>query len=77
MAVQQSSILGTYAFNPYAAGAKTYNAVSSSPNMGPVDKTGYAERDMKKKARKQALLQSMKKQAVGAYASPDVLRMGK
>jgi len=75
MAVQQNTILGTYAFNPYAAGAKTYGAVSGSPNLGPVDKTGYAARDLKAKARKQAVMQAMKAKAVGSYADPSILRM--
>lgn len=74
---ERSLILGNYEFNPYAAGAKTYNAISSSPTMGPVDKTGYAARDRRIKARKQAVLASMKAKNAGAYASPDALRMTK
>lgn len=74
---ERSLILGNYEFNPYAAGAKTYSAVSSSPTMGPVDKTGYMERDRRRKARKQAVLAAMKAKAKGAYADPNALRMGK
>jgi hypothetical protein len=68
MAVQ-TSVLGTYAFNPYAAGAKTYGAVRNSPNIGPVDKTGYAARDMRNQARKKALSKAMKSKAVGAMSN--------
>lgn len=75
MAIQQSAILGTYAFNPYAAGNKTYGAVSGSPNLGPVDKTGYADRDRRIKARKQAIAAAMKATQVGATANPNALRM--
>lgn len=73
----QRSALGTFAFSPYAAGAKIYGQVGSSPTMGPVDKTGYAARDNKLAARKNALLQMMKSRNAGAYGSPDSLRMMK
>ena len=71
----QTSALGTFAFTPYAAGKKIYGQVGSSPTMGPVDKTGYAQRDAKLAARKNALLQMMKSRNAGAYGSPDSLRM--
>lgn len=74
---ERNAALGSFEFNPYAAGAKKYNSVMSSPNIGPVDKTGYAARDRRLKARKQAVLASMKAKNVGAYAAPDVLRMTK
>lgn len=76
MALQQSTILGTYAFNPYSAGNKIYGAVSGSPNLGPVDKTGYADRDRRIKARKNAISAAMKARAVGSYADPNIARMG-
>lgn len=71
----QSSQLGTFSFSPYAAGKKIYGQVSSSPTMGPVDKSGYADRDRRLAARKNAVLQKMKGMNKGAYAAPDVLRM--
>jgi hypothetical protein len=55
----RNAALGTYSFNPYSAGAKKYG-VKSSPNIGPVDKTGYAARDRKMAARKAALGKAMK-----------------
>lgn len=57
MAIQKS-ILGTPAFNSYAAGAKKYG-MKSSPNIGPVDKSGYAERDLRMTARKKAVMAAM------------------
>jgi hypothetical protein len=63
MAVQQS-ILGVPAFNSYAAGAKTYG-VKMSPNIGPVDQTGYAARDRKAKARKAAVMAALKAKQTG------------
>lgn len=74
---ERSLILGNYEFNPYAAGAKIYSAVSSSPTMGPVDKTGYAERDARIKARKAAVAAALKARSVGAYANPAALRLTK
>ena len=66
--------LGTFEFNPYAAGRKIYGAVGSSPTMGPVDKTGYASRDKRLAARKNAVLKRMQGMNSGAYGSADVLR---
>lgn len=44
-------------YNPYASGNKRYGSgARSAPNVGAVrDKTGYAERDLKAKARRQAI----------------------
>jgi hypothetical protein len=54
----RNAALGTYSFNPYAAGAKHYG-VKTSPNIGPVDKMGYAARDRKLAARKAAVSKVM------------------
>jgi len=43
-------------FNPYAAGKKHYGSGRSMPTTGAVDKLGYAERDSKAAARREALL---------------------
>lgn len=74
---ERGLILGNYEFNPYAAGAKIYNQVGSSPTRGPVDKSGYAARDRKLQARKNAVLAKMKNASIGAYASSDVQRFVK
>ncbi len=74
---ERGLILGNYEFNPYAAGAKVYNQVSSSPTRGAVDKTGYAARDRKIQARKNAILAKMKGVNAGAFASSNVQRFVK
>lgn len=73
----QRSILGNISFTPYAAGSKVYSQVMGSPNMGPVDKTGYKERDRRIQAKKNAVLNKMKANSVGAYSNVDALRMGR
>ena len=74
LSAERGTQLGTFEFNPYAAGAKTYGAVSRTPTMGPVDKSGYASRDRRLAARRNAVLQRMKGMNKGAYSSPDALR---
>lgn len=74
---ERSLILGNYEFNPYAAGAKIYNQVSSSPTRGAVDKTGYAARDRKLKAKRNAVLAKMQAMNSGAYANSNVQRFVK
>jgi hypothetical protein len=73
----ERGLLGTFEFNPYAAGAKIYNSVASSPTRGAVDKTGYKARDRKKQAMRNALLAKMKAQNTGAFASSNVQRFVK
>jgi hypothetical protein len=74
---ERGLILGNYEFNPYAAGAKIYNGVASSPTRGAVDKTGYAARDRKLQAKKNAVLAKMKAMQNGAYANSNVQRFVK
>jgi hypothetical protein len=61
-------------FNAFAAGAKVYGGGRYNPTMGPVDKTGYAERDRKQKVRRNALQAKLKATSKGAYASSDAMR---
>lgn len=77
MAGSERSLLGTFEFNPYAAGAKIYNGVAKSPTRGAVDKTGYATRDRKMAARRNAVLAKLKGQNTGAFASSNVQRFVK
>ncbi len=77
MAGAERGILGTFEFNPYAAGAKIYNSVASSPTRGAVDKTGYASRDRRLAVRRNAVLAKMKAQQNGAYANSNVQRFVK
>ena len=76
LGAERGQNLGTFEFSPYAAGRKIYGAVGSSPNIGPVDRTGYAERDRRLAARRNAVLQKMKAKNKGAYGATDVKRMG-
>jgi len=59
----------------YDVGSKVYRGVSSAPNIGPVDKQGYAERDRKYKTRKRntALLRRIQAKQKGRYISSDYL----
>jgi hypothetical protein len=66
--------LGTFEFTPYAAGAKIYNSIASSPTRGAVDKTGYANRDRKLAAKRNAVLAAMKGAQAGALGSANVGR---
>lgn len=61
-------------FNPYAVGNKVYGAGRSFPTMGPVDKLGYRERDLKAKAYRNAVLRRLKASNKKSYASADWLR---
>jgi len=73
-----SNIQGPYenkpnSFNSYAAGAKVYGSGRSNPTSGPVDPSGYRERDLKTKAKRNALLRRLKAQAKGNFMSSDWL----
>lgn len=59
-------------FNEYAAGAKVYGSGRYNPTMGPVDKTGYAERDRKRAVRRNALQAKLKATGKKAYGSSNV-----
>lgn len=62
-------------FNRYAAGNKLYGSGRSFPTMGPVSgKEGYKERDLMARARRNAILQRLKAQQSGKFASADWLR---
>ena len=61
-------------FNAFAAGAKVYGSGRYNPTMGPVDKTGYRERDRKLQVRRNALLAKLKATGKKSYASSDAMR---
>lgn len=61
-------------FLPYTVGNRVYGGGRSFPTMGPVDKLGYRERDLKHKARRQAMLNRLKAQQSGNYMSSAVGR---
>jgi hypothetical protein len=56
-------------YNSYAAGNKIYGSGRSNPTMGPVDPTGYLERDAVTRLKRNALLRRMKAEAKGNYMS--------
>lgn len=62
-----------YDYNSYAAGNKVYGFGRSNPTSGPVDKTGYRERDLATRARRNALLRRLKAGAAGNFMSQDWL----
>ena len=65
-------IYGAPSFNEFAAGAKVYGGGRYNPTMGPVDKTGYAERDRRLVVRRNALQAKLKAMGKKSYASSDV-----
>lgn len=62
-------------FLPYAAGDKIYGGGRDAPNIGPVDPSGYNERDLKYQARRDAILRRMKAMQTSNYMSPDAQRI--
>lgn len=68
--VEQYGMAKPDAYNPYVAGAKQYGQSGlHAPTVGPVDKSGYMERDAVANAQRNALLQRMKAQQSGDYMS--------
>jgi hypothetical protein len=59
---------------PYAVGKKIYGGGRSFPNIGPSDKLGYRERDLKAKAKRSAMLRRLQAKRKGQHMSPDVGR---
>jgi hypothetical protein len=60
--------------NPYAVGNKVYGGGRPMPNIGPVDPSGYRERDNKAAARRNAIERRMMANSKGKYASADSQR---
>ena len=54
-------------WSPYTAGNKVYGGGRPMPTIGPVDKTGYRQRDRMAKARRNALLRRMRAAQSGNY----------
>lgn len=58
--MEKNPSLGTYSYNEYATGAKRYGSNAGlAPTTGPVDKTGYRERDAAIAARKNNMMERM------------------
>jgi hypothetical protein len=64
-------------FNDYGAGNKVYGGGRSNPTSGPVDLTGYKERDAKAKGMRNAMLRRMKAKQSGRLFSSDNLTPAK
>lgn len=56
-------------YNAYAAGNKIYSLGRSNPTMGPVDPTGYKERDAITRTRRNALLRRLQAGNSGNFMS--------
>lgn len=62
-------------FNPFGAGNKVYGNGRSAPNIGPTNSPqGYRERDLKGKAKRNAMLRRLKAGQRGRYMSSDYLK---
>lgn len=55
--------------NPYAAGQKVYGGGRSNPTMGPVDPTGYRERDAQAASQRNAMLRRLRAARQNQYMS--------
>jgi len=65
---------GQKAFNPYAAGGKSYGSGRPMPTIGPVaSPQGYEERDNRASARKNAILRRMQGSATGNPMNANVV----
>jgi hypothetical protein len=61
-------------YRPYAAGNKHYGMGRNFPTSGTVNHAGYAERDNKAKARRDAMLSRLQNEQGGNHLHPSVLR---
>lgn len=61
-------------YEPYAAGQKHYGGGRNFPTSGSVNHQGYAERDNKAAARRNAMLARLQNIQAGNYLDPSVLR---
>lgn len=77
MAGMRDPSLGTYGMNPFAAGRKQYGGGTTySPTMGQVDRSGYKDREMRNKAKRDAMLKYLQDRQSGSMASAAALKMG-
>ena len=61
-------------YNPFSAGTKRYGFGRSNPTMGPVDRTGYINRDAALKARRNAILKQLASSQPGQYLQPGAIK---
>lgn len=68
-----AAVPSNYDFQPYGAGAKRYGAGRDAPNIGPSDPMGYKERELRSRARSNAIMRRLKATQAGNYMSPGFL----
>lgn len=68
------SAVGGGGYNSFASGDKQYGFGRSNPTSGPVDRTGYIERDAALKARRNAILRRLTASQPGQYLQPRSIR---
>lgn len=68
------ALMSNKQYMPFLVGNKTYGGGRSFPNIGPSDPTGYRERDLKHKARREAIERRLKALKNKNYMSSDVQR---
>lgn len=59
---------------PYSVGNRVYGGGRAFPTSGPVDPSGYRERDLTAAARRDAILRRLKATQSGKFASADAQR---
>jgi hypothetical protein len=68
---------GQPGFNSYAAGVKRYGPnASSAATSGPVDPSGYIDREARNRLKKQVYLKWIQDNTKGAYGSANAMRRG-
>ncbi len=67
---------GLIQWNPYAAGPKLYGNGTHAPTYGPVDKSGYAEREQRNRVKRNAMLDYVQAKVTGDFMDPGFLRRG-
>lgn len=60
-------------FNKYAAGSKRYGGGRDAPNIGPSDPTGYVQRDLIVKQKRNAMLRRLQAGQSSRFMSPEYL----
>lgn len=60
---------------PYLVGNRVYGGGRPNPTDGPVDRSGYRERDLQASARRDAILRRLKAGSAKKYASADYQRV--
>lgn len=73
----REQMLGQPSFNQYAAGRKRYGGGTSfAATSGPVDPTGYVDREARNKARVNAYKLALRDRKNGAYGSANIGKIG-